>query len=534
MPPPHFVCEGIQSLDHFPLVVLFIQVFHEHSLTFFATVDPSLIQPYDISNTTNTMATPYSNMAHTFQTRTHVFHPPSPAPSDASSQDSHLAGSARFKSGNASPYLRSATFHPYPHTPTARRPSMSSIHSRYSQDSPRSASIGFDEDNKDRSRCPNPDCGRLVKDLKAHMLTHQAERPEKCPIVTCEFHHRGFARKYDKQRHTLTHYKGTMVCGFCPGSGSAAEKSFNRADVFKRHLTSVHGVEQCPPNGRKKSPSAGSMKKITSYPSDSTGKCSTCSLTFGSAQDLYEHLDDCVLRVVRQEDPSEAINEARLREVAGDEAVQKTLGRHMLPSGLDQKSQPEMGLDDDEEEEEENDEEDDEDDDQGGSNDENWSKGVKASNRSGKGAIKTDKRVLSGQSTQTRGVNSQAGGGTSITKYSRNVPRGRGMTYSRGGVPLMVGKGRKKRKHYPASWGCPTEKMRMKRRVLRVYDGPRRLCKDEMMLDNEFEVRMRLGEGSSYVTDLDMVTVNRAEAFHNATEEEKGPWVPEDVEKLMT
>ena len=107
------------------------------------------------------------------------------------------------------------------------------------------------------------------------------------------------------------------------------------------------------------------------------------------------------------------------------------------------------------------------------------------------------------------------------------------MTHSKGGVPILNGKGRKKRKHYPASWGCPTEKMKMKKRVLCVYDGPRSLCKDEMMLDNEFEVRMRLGEGPSYVTDLDMVTVNRADAFLNATDEEKGPWVPEDVEKLM-
>ena len=52
------------------------------------------------------------------------------------------------------------------------------------------------------------------------------------------------------------------------------------------------------------------------------------------------------------------------------------------------------------------------------------------------------------------------------------------------------------------------------------------------MLDNEFEVRLRLGDGNSYITDLDVVTVNRAEAFHNATEEEKGPWIQDDVEKL--
>ena len=166
------------------------------------------------------------------------------------------------------------------------------------------------------------------------MLTHQNERPEKCPIPTCEYHTKGFARKYDKNRHTLTHYKGTMVCGrFVPGSGSAAEKSFNRADVFKRHLTSVHGVEQTPPNARRKSPaSAGSRKP---YGREVSGMCSTCGVTFASAQDFYEHLDDCVLRVVQQADPSEAINEKLLTSVAEDQQVQETMEKHMLPSGVD-------------------------------------------------------------------------------------------------------------------------------------------------------------------------------------------------------
>ena len=101
------------------------------------------------------------------------------------------------------------------------------------------------------------------------------------------------------------------------------------------------------------------------------------------------------------------------------------------------------------------------------------------------------------------------------------------MTLSKGGVPLL-GKGRKKRKHYPTAWGCSTEKMKMKKRVLCVYDGSRRLLKDDMMLNSEFEVRLRLGNGTSYVTDLDVETVKRAEAFHDATEEEKGPWIQGD------
>lgn len=50
---------------------------------------------------------------------------------------------------------------------------------------------------------------------------------------------------------------------------------------------------------------------------------------FHNAQEFYEHLDDCVLRVVQQEEPSEAINEQRLAEVADDPAVQESLDRQI-------------------------------------------------------------------------------------------------------------------------------------------------------------------------------------------------------------
>jgi hypothetical protein len=91
--------------------------------------------------------------------------------------------------------------------------------------------------------------------------------------------------------------------------------------------------------------------------------------------------------------------------------------------------------------------------------------------------------------------------------------------------------GRKKRKNYPVSWGCHAEKMKMKKRVICVYDGPRRLWKDDMMLNSEFEVRMQLpgGDGKAYVTDLDVQTLKRAEALHGASEEERGPWVPDNI-----
>ena len=96
----------------------------------------------------------------------------------------------------------------------------------------------------------------------------------------------------------------------------------------------------------------------------------------------------------------------------------------------------------------------------------------------------------------------------------------------------LVGKGRKKRKDFPLSWGCAPDKMKMKKRVLCVFDGPRRLWKDDMMLDNDFEVRMQLADGKSYVTDLDVQTLKRAEAFHNATDEEKGPEMADDISNV--
>jgi hypothetical protein len=208
--------------------------------------------------------------------------------------------------------------------------STTSLHSQRSHNSHRSGSYELSEEDKEKGVCPIPDCGRSFKDLKAHMLTHQTERPEKCPIQTCEYHFKGFARKYDKNRHTLTHYKGTMVCGFCPGSGTAAEKSFNRADVFKRHLTSVHNVEQTAPNSRRKSPISGSKKNTST--TSTTGTCSTCGVTFANPQEFYEHLDDCVLRVVQQIDPAEDINQKNLSSIAEDAQVIETLENHGLPS----------------------------------------------------------------------------------------------------------------------------------------------------------------------------------------------------------
>ena len=381
-----------------------------------------------------------------------------------------------------------------------RRSSISSTHSRRSQQSPASSSVEIDEEGKEKGRCPHPDCGRVFKDLKAHMLTHQSERPEKCPILTCEYHIKGFARKYDKNRHTLTHYKGTMVCGFCPGSGSPAEKSFNRADVFKRHLTSVHGVEQTPPNCRKKSPSAAN-KKVASYSPAATAKCSICPATFSSAQDLYEHIDDCVLRVVQQEEPSEAINQQRLAEVASDEEVKKTMEKHMIsdtPETVDRYDDNDDYDNDDSHE-------------------------FNSNRRSGKGSLKSTK----GNPTSSRPIL----GNNAVTKPSTTTNNKMRPTTSRR---------RNNRDRYPQSWGCPSSSMKTKKRVVCMFDGPRRLWKDEMMLDNDYEVRLKLPGGAAdgtnrepYITDLDIETFKRVEGVFSANEEERGPWIPGPPNQLM-
>ncbi|KAK3685677.1 hypothetical protein B0T22DRAFT_382630 [Podospora appendiculata] len=445
-------------------------------------VDPSLIHP-DVRS----MAMPAYEQSY-----------PAPNSSTGYPASPALSASPQLRNGSTSPFLHNTngTYQSYspfqPPVDPQRRPSLVSFHSNYSGEQTYSG----DESSKEKQRCPHPDCGKIFKDLKAHMLTHQTERPEKCPIATCEYHIKGFARKYDKNRHTLTHYKGTMVCGFCPGSGSAAEKSFNRADVFKRHLTAVHGVEQTPPNSRKKAAGSvnggsGASKKLTGYAPDATGKCSTCSQTFSNAQDFYEHLDDCVLRIVQQEDPAEAINARRLAEVENDRDVHNTLEKNHLPTTT-MTAQMEDAEDDDNMVDDEDDED------------------LKAS----RGGIKSS--------------------ATSPSKKSKgNPPNGvqksRGLTHSRGGVLLPTKtRGRKNRRDYPSSWGFDKGQMTMKKRVMAVFDGPRRLAKDDMMLSTEHEVRVKLADGKSYVTDLDVQTLKRAAGFHGATDEEKGPWISDD------
>ncbi|KAK5007740.1 hypothetical protein LTR28_004896, partial [Elasticomyces elasticus] len=100
---------------------------------------------------------------------------PSPAPSHGSIR-SHPPPSRTMKApGSVSPYLHTQTWQPYPQYPRSRQQSVSSIRSRVSRGS--QFSLGSSDD-ANKGLCPISTCGRHFKDLKAHMLTHQNERPE--------------------------------------------------------------------------------------------------------------------------------------------------------------------------------------------------------------------------------------------------------------------------------------------------------------------------------------------------------------------
>ena len=202
-----------------------------------------------------------------------------------------------------------------------------------------------------------------------------------------------------------------------------------------------------------------------------------------------------MLNVVQRIDPSEAINEQLLTSVADDANVKESLERASLPTSLDNTAAT-YGEGDEEEEEDE-------------SGEDNEGKGQRRTGQVGASHV-NESGAIAKPGSSSRG---RAGG------------RGPGITYSKYGFPIARG-GRKRRKNYPNSWGCNAEKMKVKKRVLTVFDGPRRLAKDDMMLNNEYEVRLPLPDAGngSYITDLDVQTLQRADGFFTATEEEKGPW----------
>ena len=113
----------------------------------------------------------------------------------------------------------------------------------------------------------------------------------------------------------------------------------------------------------------------------------------------------------------------------------------------------------------------------------------------------------------------EASGGQSLQISSEHSQTISASSYSIGGtgtgnILRRRGKKKKNTRDYPAVWGMPAEHLTLKKRTLRVYDGPVLSMKEGTLFDTAFEVRMQLGDGKSHVTSLDVNTVNRAEAVH--------------------
>lgn len=54
--------------------------------------------------------------------------------------------------------------------------------------------------------------------------------------------------------------------------------------------------------------------------------------TFSNAQEVYDRLGACVLRIVQQEEPSEAINAMRLPEIEKDQSIYHALRLDVIPT----------------------------------------------------------------------------------------------------------------------------------------------------------------------------------------------------------
>jgi hypothetical protein len=174
----------------------------------------------------------------------------------------------------------------------------STISSRNS--STRSTKSGkWNENNQqDKDICPSPERGCGLKEVFAQPLRHQAEQPEKCPIETCEYHTKGFAKPYEKVRHALTHFKRSFICDFCPSTETITDRTFLRCDVFLRHLVSAHGVSPVPRARRAELYRTSIIKQQRiRLGNQAVATCTLCSEPF-DAQGFYEHLRGCVLRQV--------------------------------------------------------------------------------------------------------------------------------------------------------------------------------------------------------------------------------------------
>ena len=108
------------------------------------------------------------------------------------------------------------------------------------------------------------------------------EYSRKCPVTTCESHRKGFPRKAERDKHTMTHFEGSFKCGsrLCGRSYIFFENSFNNIEDLRHH---VRGLTH-----------------LSSFREFERFRCCVCTHVFDRSSYL-EHLDDCMVHTVELE-----------------------------------------------------------------------------------------------------------------------------------------------------------------------------------------------------------------------------------------
>ncbi|KAF2863344.1 hypothetical protein K470DRAFT_123291 [Piedraia hortae CBS 480.64] len=141
-----------------------------------------------------------------------------------------------------------------------------------------------------KGKCPI--CHRYVQNLKTHGWTHRAIRPEKCPRGTCEYSIKGFARKYDRDRHAWAHYDHHITCPLCIGPLNAGRSpTFRRYTDLRSHLTREH----CSDANRGRTGRRPRVEDLEQF-----GNCFVCRSPLVGAHHCRQHLDECIIRAVER------------------------------------------------------------------------------------------------------------------------------------------------------------------------------------------------------------------------------------------
>jgi hypothetical protein len=123
------------------------------------------------------------------------------------------------------------------------------------------------------------------------------ECPEKCPIITCGHHITGFSSTWARNDHTLSHYERIITCGFC----TEDQNAYRGVEDLRAHLISVHNA-RVGLTGNFEFDVFAKAEAARMNRDAKRGKCVVCSVIFPSAQEFFDHLDDCIMMKVLQDE----------------------------------------------------------------------------------------------------------------------------------------------------------------------------------------------------------------------------------------